>query len=740
MTPQQYLDKYVFDFSVKKEYCIKHKLPYVTEDGRLMNTDWFCEDARRFLKEGYYCNAPRSSKQYMDYWKEVRRKKREGVKLGQVRITGYFYFFLNFHRMKVAVNGEEQEGFGSFWLLHFWIFHLLAYCEIIKKNFVLIKLRGCGMSEVFASVCEADLMIPDLDSTGALKFNTNAVYAHDSRYLNGDDGFFLKVFEACVWLNGNTDLGLHQQFYIQKMDQMQLSAGIRDKSTGQPIQKGGKLKGSVIKKPDDVRGGRVLRQLWEESGANPVLGGSLKTGEPKTMRGGVKTGIQIIWGTSNEDEAGITALKKVILTPGLYKCLAFANVWALLENSDEHITSIPLNPFELIVDESTPEATGYFIPTYDLIKMDEFGNPMRKEALQEIRNERKRQMSLASKDDDEDVLKYIADHPITIEEALTVAKGKYFQNPSLSRQVVNIESRVLNPSIETGYFEFVKNTNKDKIIAVRWYKSPKGKMTILEHPNWSKQIGDYREVKLDSDKISSLFIGGIDSIDQGTSDGDEKGSKLALLIKKRIDPYEPLNAFNNGYVCMYNERPEFVKTAYEQVLCSLIYFHAVALLEYTKIAIKDYICDEMKFAHYLANQPSSPGDTIKGYRKRVRKKGIQVPPDVIIFYLGLIQEYINDYSETIYFVPLLKQLLAYEYEKKKKFDLVVAMGMCELLSRELRDQTIKKAEAPKPLGHLKWVKQPNGSRKMEMVYQRTSSNKNQIVDYYDSKKGEIIYK
>ena len=67
---------------------------------KFINTDYFSEEARHYLKYGYYTSAEFNSKDYIDYWDEQERRVNEGYTVGGVRIPGRYYYFLNFGMIK----------------------------------------------------------------------------------------------------------------------------------------------------------------------------------------------------------------------------------------------------------------------------------------------------------------------------------------------------------------------------------------------------------------------------------------------------------------------------------------------------------------------------------------------------------------------------------------------------------------------------------------------------------------
>ena len=72
-------------------------------------------------------------------------------------------------------------------------------------------------------------------------------------------------------------------------------------------------------------------------------------------------------------------------------------------------------------------------------------------------------------------------------------------------------------------------------------------------------------------------------------------------------------------------------------------------------------------------------------RNRAQKRLIGVPgtENVIKHGLELINTFINDYCYGIDIDEMLEQLLNYSYQEKKRFDIVAALGMCEIADEEL---------------------------------------------------------
>lgn len=764
-----YYKKHVVDTSrMTSEECLEQGLPYLTEDGRFKNVEYFRKAGRRYDEKGSYCDHPYKSLSWVKFWQEERNRIKKGIWAGQVRVTGYHYFFMNYHRMKIVDEGYEEldletllsqdvkafaneiskYGFARFMRVQYYLFHLLDFAYIVKRNFAAIKVRGMGFTEIAACHGEADALVHVGKDpvTGEIISRDNVFFASDGRYLIGADKLFDKMVYGLTFLNNNTGKGIYKPFsHTMKNDEMHWVPGYRD-ADNKPVKTGGEIKCVILKKPDHARAGRKNRGWWEESGANSILGPSVMVAIPLVQRLGVKTGIHIMWGTSNEDSRGISAFKDILLKPSKYNALRFRNVWKQVEKGKQYLSLVPSNPFEFLIDpESREPGVGFFVPAYEIDCLDKDGNADREKAYDKIIAEREELLSNTD-DKDADVMTYIADHPIYMEEALITSKGKRFSMPQLSKHLVNVEGGLVQTNETYGYLEYVTNKQKE-LLGVRFIKSRKGEVCITDIPEYAiKEEGtDNLFVPYVNEIPNKLYIAGIDGIDQGKADSSGLGSSMGCVIKKRRDPRSPLNESNNSYIASYLDRPKFVDDAYEQTLCLLLFYRALGLLEYTKKGFKDYVVRDMKLGKFLAFEPSSPGEEIVTFKPNKKRRGLRATTDVIVFYCNLYERYLKDYVQNIKLLELLRQTSAYTMEEKTHYDLIAAVGMCEVLDAELRDILPKvEVQEERKMKKIGYYRDSRGYKRRGVLPDHLQPDYNKdndptLVPAYREKDGTIIY-
>lgn len=208
--------------------------------------------------------------------------------------------------------------------------------------------------------------------------------------------------------------------------------------------------------------------------------------------------------------------------------------------------------------------------------------------------------------------------------------------------------------------------NKVKIV-----DSAQSKIRIYEEPLKDEN----REV------FKNLYVAGIDSIDQGTSDSSTQNdvSDFCIVIKKRVHGLkEP------KYVAIYKDRPRDIREAYDIALKLLTLYNCKAMLEHTKISIITYFKEKKKDHLFMKRPAASMGDMKRGNSQMI---GTPATEAVIKHCLELINNFVNDYVYSIDIDDMLEQLLKYSYENKRKFDIVAALSMSELADEELMDVT-----------------------------------------------------
>ena len=342
-----------------------------------------------------------------------------------------------------------------------------------------------------------------------------------------------------------------------------------------------------------------------------------------------------------------------------------------------------------------------FIPAYRMVLhlLDKRGWCNEEKAREWWNKER-----LAKATDPKALLIFTSEYCYTIEEALIQQGDNIFPREELAAQKAAIEIYKNVELPKTGWLTWEIDEQGNKSNRVKWRDSNDGKIIILEHPLKSEDGSDY----------NNLYVAGIDSIDIGTKDSSNpestKVSDFCVVIKRRV-----FGQRNPQYVAIYKERPRDPRDAYEMAAKLLIYYNAKAVLESTRTAILTHFRNQ-KYLNLLMKRPrSTMPDVSKGNSQMY---GTPATVKVITHYRELIYDFVIDYCHTISFIEMIDQLLNYSDETKKLFDIIAAMGMCELGDEEL---SVRKPEAQgkyakefKPIG---WYKDSKGYKHYGVIPQ-----------------------
>jgi tRNA nucleotidyltransferase (CCA-adding enzyme) len=99
---------------------------------------------------------------------------------------------------------------------------------------------------------------------------------------------------------------------------------------------------------------------------------------------------------------------------------------------------------------------------------------------------------------------------------------------------------------------------------------------------------------------------------------------------------------------------------------------------------------------------------------------------------GKLKEYIDDNSHTIWFEPALTQLIEYDRADRTPSDLVVAMGLCELMDDDLMGKIAKpKDSVSKELQLFGYYRDPITGKKKYGAIPTVSKEKENMNKEYE---------
>jgi len=326
----------------------KRIAPLRGSNGVWLNTKPFKEVGEYFMKHGYYIADPWGSPAWYDFWKRERDRCMNGYAISKYKITGDYYFYLNYCPIQkvdienaVGKRASKIKGFPDFWdgdYEYFWFREIarngilealnvpltkqqVVYnlpeeekIEIYKKH---LDSLGLKMKPVLSSVNlegGKDLILGKARRRGFSYKNSavvvnnyftrpnkyNLLMAYEKKYLYpGIKTIFGKCQSYINFINEYTGW-LMPSDVIDK--QSHIKASYIEYKNGKKIEKGflSEIEAISFKdNPDAGRGADTYETIGEEVGAWGVPGGlkaTIAAMRSSSEAGGFKTGMMTLFG------------------------------------------------------------------------------------------------------------------------------------------------------------------------------------------------------------------------------------------------------------------------------------------------------------------------------------------------------------------------------------------------------------------------------------------------------------
>lgn len=435
----------------------------------LTNTHLFSEAAQHFKKYGRYCDYPQGTPSHYIFWKDELEKCIYGHQIGDVRITGDHYYYLNYVQIKITqeiknpvtgkVNKKKIVDFPKFWdgdYNFFWAKEIAVNGsteEFVKKlnlqwtplslkgghNLMVGKARRKGFSYKNAAMIS--------NGYNTIRNHKSLVCAFEKKFLY-PDGTMKMVTDNMDFLNKETAWRKRRQDINQ---QAHRKASYKAYENGVEVHKGymSEVQALTFKdNPDAARGKDADIVVLEECGAFPNLKDTFFSTKPCVEDGGVQTGVMILFGTGGDMEGGTIDFESMFYNPEPYNILPFDNIWD---------------------DGAQGMKSGLFFPDYQnkVGYMDKDGNSLKEEAIKAEQAKRDRIKNTSK--DPQAYDKHITEYPFKPKEAFLRSNINLFPTAALSEWRNRIEQTgifknmgVTGEMAKTGngVVKFVRNENK----------------------------------------------------------------------------------------------------------------------------------------------------------------------------------------------------------------------------------------------------------------------------------------
>ena len=461
----------VTDFSSREDFAafvrdiFKEPGKYNFDETSLL----FNSESRNFRGNGYYCDSPFKSKDFINYWDEQKLRCRRGVIYKSGERTWYltrdYYMWLNF----LPIFDKEQQIFDFAKIrdaqYHMALYELLA--ELNYKHVAILKKRQIASSYFHM----AKLLNQIWFEAGV----TLKIGASLKDYIN-EKGSWKFLDEYAAFLNEHT--AWYRPMTPHKVMMWQQKIEVRKGDRKNEVGLKGTMQGmSFEKDPTNGVGGPVKYFFHEEAGIAPKMDHTYEYMRPAMRSGLLTTGVFIAAGSVG-DLSQCLPLKDMILNP-----------------TSKDIYAVET---DLIDEKGTTGISGLFIPEQWSMPphIDDYGNSLVEDALEALDKQFKQwKEELAP----EDYQLRISQHPRNIREAFAHRTVSVFPPHLLAAQERRIEEKeyayeFLDISADAEGKAIVTKSNKRPIMEFPVNKKTEDKtgcLVVWERPIADPQFGQY---------------------------------------------------------------------------------------------------------------------------------------------------------------------------------------------------------------------------------------------------------
>lgn len=640
--------------------------PHILED-----MDYFRPAALHFKQHNCFTFLRPNPNPNSEYRKWIDEEKRRCIE-GYVResdgewVTGYMYWYINYCPIMLTkvTEGKKKanrvEDFPEVWEGIYLRFHYIEQARNAGHHAIELARRGCGKSYGLASMMAHNLILGENEEVR--KRVTTILTAYQKEYLADKDGTLSKFEPMINFIAENTEF---PRLRLRSSSQdMFWQMGYLDEY--------GRKKGSLnsvmgVSSKDDsgkLRGKRG-HIYFEEMGSFPNLLQIFDVVRQGMEEGDYTYGLAYLVGTAAEKESNFESAK------------------TLLYNTEGNNIHTIKNVYDK--PKQGKSTFGYFFPSYLNRKGCYNSNGVSDvvKALAQILMARYK--AKYNSTDPNQVLRLIAEMPITPAEAIIKVKHAFFPVAALTERLQQID---LDPKafddiyvgdliLDGKEVKFVPTNSEPPIRKYGVDNSTRGAIEIYEMPIKSS-LGKVYE---------NRYIVGHDPVDNDEAESTSLSSTFVLDL------------YTDRIVAEYTGRQPFADDNFEIVRLLCIFYNAKCLYESNKKGIFAYF-QKRQCTHLLADTPEYLRDKqmIKYSSFGSNAKGVNATAAINNYANGLIRDWLlkpvlttitEDGEEkeievsNLYFLrgrALLEELIA--FDPVRNFDRVRALGMLMLYREE----------------------------------------------------------
>ena len=507
----------------------------------------FNEEAKKFNEQGFYCDKPMRSKDFMTYWEDQKNKCRTGVIYKDNKksffLTRDYYMWLNF----LPIYDKEEKAYG-FAKVRDAQYHMALYeimAEITYKHVAILKKRQIASSYFHMGKL---INMYWFEEGATLKIGASL-----KDYIN-DKGSWKFLDEYKTFLNEHTAWYRPANPGKVLLWEQKIEVRINDRKTSKGLRS--KIQGNSFEKNATAGvGGPCTYFFHEEAGIAPKMAQTYEYLRPAFSSGMMTTG-QFIAAGSVGDLDHCKPLKNMILNPEANGILGVET--------------------DLMDDKGTIGIAGLFIPEQWSMPpfIDKYGNSNIEGALISIKREREDW----KKDlEQEQYQLRISQKPIDIAEAFAYRKESIFPQGFLSRQMKRIEDKEYSYElIDLEYDGNKIKANTSRKLPINQFPLSKkaedktGVLVVWERPIKDPGFGTY--------------YASIDPVSEGKTTTSDSLCSIFVYknpVEVTKETPEGLETFVEGdkIVASWCGRYDDINDTHEQLLLIIEWYNAWTLVE-----------------------------------------------------------------------------------------------------------------------------------------------------------------
>ena len=493
---------------------------------------------RPIINNGHPDLSP-DSVAYQEYWaKEIDRCKNGYKPKGMNKISGKYYFYLNYYKIlgNDGTDGNRKTLISPWYrAMDHEYFDTIETCKDEGKGMIVIKARDKGFSYMNSGAVAHEYTFYPFNDVGiaaGLQATAAAFFDKTKKGLNG----------------------IHPNFKhsLLKDTDGVMRSGYKQKNKDGKWEIGGYQSTIICRtmdNPEVFKGERVSLMIFEEAGEFKHLKNAYMSSKACFMDGVIQFGVPIVGGTGGD----------------IHK--------ASKDFMDMYYNSEAYNLIPIFI----PASRAYY-GFFDIEK----GTENMVGAEKKLTEERE---VIQKSGDQEAYNLHLQNYPLTIEEAFLNAKGSRFDIGLLNSQRSRIySSKYLEYQIQRGNLHWELTVEGRE--TVRWEPNPLGPYKVLSHPKT---------------EYTGLDIGGIDSYDQDEAGAsDSLGS--AMIYRRFVNPGTASDYVVAEYTDRPKKKEDFwdgcLKLAVYYNAKMLVEYTKIGILDYFKRmnALK-YLKEKPESAH-----------------------------------------------------------------------------------------------------------------------------------------------